>query len=122
LSPLALRKEVTMAGLLVSLVLAAAQAAPGLTPAQAAAVKEHYRTLGSTAIEQKPASGIPGDVSVARIDASPHIRSASFGHSTTLVVALPAPGEWPKQYWVEYGRSTNHAAALYGPFALPPPK
>jgi hypothetical protein len=107
---------------LVSLVLAA-QVSPGLTPAQASAVKEHYHSLGSTAIEQKPASGIPGDVSVARIDASPRIRSASFGHSTTLVVALPPAGEWPKQYWVEYGRSTNHPAAqLYGPFTLPPPK
>jgi hypothetical protein len=89
-----------------------------LTPAQVSAVKDHYLTLGSTAIEAKPVAALPAETKVERVDASARIRSASFGHKTTLLVELPQGGT-PKQYWVEYGKSTNHAAALYGPFTMP---
>ena len=51
---------------------------------------------------------------VMRVDASQRIRSASFGHQTTLLIDTAQP----KQYWVEYGKSTNAPAALYGPFTV----
>jgi hypothetical protein len=96
-----------------------APAAADLMAAQVAAVKEHYLALGSQAVEAKPSQPIAADVKVARVDASDRIRSASFGHKTTLIIAVPPAGQEPKQYWVEYGKSTNHPAALYGPFAVP---
>ena len=99
---------------LFAALLASPQAPPKLSPDEAAAVKQSYLQLGSVAIERKPCDAIPKDVSVVRVDASSRIRSASFGHSTTLLVDANAP----KRYWVEYGRSTNHAAALYGPFEV----
>jgi hypothetical protein len=102
----------------MSMVVAALLSA-ALTPEQLAAVKDHYSALGSTAIEAKPAAALPPDAKTERVDVSPQMRSASFGHKTTLFVELPAAGAMPKQYWVEYGKSTNHPAALYGPFALP---
>jgi hypothetical protein len=97
----------------------AAAAAQELSPAQVSAVKNHYSTLGSTAVEAKPVDALPPDAKVTRVDISPHIRSASFGHKTTLLIAVPPQGETAKQYWVEYGKSTNHPAALYGPFTIP---
>jgi len=110
-----------MAAMVISLMgaMLSAPAAPDLSEAQIAAVKEHYLALGSQAVEARPAQPIPAEVKVARVDASDRIRSASFGHKTTLVIALPASGQEPKQYWVEYGKSTNRPAALYGPFAIP---
>jgi hypothetical protein len=101
-------------------VVAALLSSPQQLPApQAAAVKEHYQQLGSAAVEAKPCDAIPPGIAVARVDASSRIRSASFGHPTTLVVEVPRGGGRPSRYWVEYGRSTNHPPALYGPFELP---
>jgi hypothetical protein len=99
---------------LFAVLFAAPQAPRALSPDEAAAVKQHYMQLGSVAIEQKPCEALPSGVNVVRVDASSRIRSASFGHSTTLLVDANAP----KRYWVEYGRSTNHPAALYGPFEV----
>jgi len=99
---------------LFAALLAAPQSQPKLSPDEAAAVKQSYLQLGSVAIEQKPCEALPSGVNVVRVDASSRIRSASFGHSTTLLVDADAP----KRYWVEYGRSTNHPAALYGPFEI----
>jgi hypothetical protein len=99
--------------------VAAALLSAALTPAQVSAVKDHYLTLGSTAIEAKPAAALPADAKVERVDVSPRMRSASFGHKTTLIIESPQAGS-PTQYWVEYGKSTNHPAALYGPFTVQP--
>ena len=99
---------------LFAALLASPQAQPKLSPDEAAAVKQHYLQLGSVAIEKKPCDALPSGVNVVRVDASSRIRSASFGHSTTLLVDANAP----KRYWVEYGRSTNHPAALFGPFEV----
>jgi 3-methyladenine DNA glycosylase/8-oxoguanine DNA glycosylase len=82
-----------------------------ISPDQISAVKEHYLALGSTAIEAKP-SAAPDAAKVTRVDASQKIRSASFGHRTTLLVDVAQP----THYWVEYGKSTNTPAAVYGPF------
>jgi hypothetical protein len=101
-----------MTSMILSLLVAA------VTPAQVSAVKEHYLTLGSTAIEAKPVTTLPAETKVERVDASHQMRSASFGHKTTLVIELPQSGA-PTRYWVEYGKSTNHPAALYGPFTVP---
>jgi hypothetical protein len=97
-----------------TILLGLALLSAALTPAQVSAVKEHYSALGSTAIEAKPAPSLPAKAKVVRVDASPRMRSASFGHKTTLLVDSNSP----KQYWVEYGRSTNTPAALYGPFTV----
>ena len=94
--------------------MSAILAAGDLSAAQISKIKEQYQALGSEAIESKPAQPIPADAKVERVDASERIRSASFGHKTTLVVELPAA----RRYWVEYGKSTNHPAALYGPFEV----
>jgi hypothetical protein len=104
---------------LLGLFLLVAAGAQGLTTAQVTAVKNHYLTLGSTAVEAKPAAALPSDVQVMRVDVSAGMRSASFGHKTTLLIALPAKGESAKEYWVEYGKSTNNPPALYGPFTVP---
>ena len=98
--------------------LAATLLSSALTPDQVSAVREHYLTLGSEAIEAKPAAASPEPAKVMRVDASQHIRSASFGHKTTLLVDLAQP----THYWVEYGKSTNRPAALYGPFNAQPAK
>lgn len=99
---------------LLATLLGSPQAPHKLSPDEAAAVKQHYHDLGSAAVVQKPCDGLPSGVNVVRVDVSSRIRSASFGHSTTLLVDADAP----KRYWVEYGRSTNHPAALYGPFEI----
>jgi len=72
-----------MTSMILSLLVAA------VTPAQVSAVKEHYLTLGSTAIEAKPVTTLPAETKVERVDASHQMRSASFGHKTTLVIELP---------------------------------
>jgi hypothetical protein len=97
--------------------LAASLLAAALNPDQISAVKDHYLTLGSEAIEAKPATP-PASSKVERVDASQRIRSASFGHKTTLLVDKSQPA----QYWVEYGKSTNTPAATYGPFTVQPAK
>ena len=71
-------------------------------------------------IEAKPAPALPEGVEFARIDVTPRMRSASFGHTTTLIVPVPSAdaGAAPTQFWVQYGKSTNAPARLFGPFPL----
>lgn len=83
-----------------------------LTAAQVSTVKAAYHKLGSQAVESHKATAQPPK-DAQRIDVSPRMRSASFGHRTWLVV--PPDG---KQFWVEYGPSTNRPGALYGPFPV----
>ena len=77
-----------------------------------APVQQAYQKLSSTEIEaHKTTKKPPADAT--RLDVSPKMRSASFGHKTWLIVAKDA-----KEFWVEYGRSTNTPAGLFGPFKV----
>ena len=104
----------------IAALLAGALAA--LPPGQEAAVRAAYEKLGSARVESRPARALPKGMKFHRIDVSEPIRSASFGHKTTLIV--PVAGESgrsvPNQFWVEYGASTNAPARLFGPFAVDP--
>jgi hypothetical protein len=90
----------------------------GLDQRQIDCVRAAYAKLDSAAIEAKPAASPPHAAEVARIDVSEGMRSASFGHTTTLLVPVPANDEAPKEFWVQYGRSTNAPARLFGPFPV----
>jgi hypothetical protein len=89
------------------IVVLIAQLSAAPAPVQAAYQKLTPQELQAKKTTKKP----PKDA--RRIDVSAKIRSASFGHKTWLWVASDG-----KQYWVEYGRSTNTPAALYGPFTV----
>jgi hypothetical protein len=91
-----------------------------LDPAQADRVRAAYEKLGGAAIEAKPAAALPEGVEFARIDVTPRMRSTSFGHTTTLMVPVPPAdaGTPPARFWVQYGKSTNAPARLFGPFPL----
>ena len=91
-----------------------------LEPAQADRVRAAYENLGGAAVEAKPATALPEGVEFARIDVTPRMRSASFGHATTLIVPVSSAdgGAAPTQFWVQYGKSTNAPARLFGPFSL----
>jgi hypothetical protein len=108
-------QTIRMAGLFLGLLLTAqpsfAEEAAKLSPAAEKAVVAEYRQLPSKEIEGKPAAALPVG-SYARIDVSERIRSASFGHTTTLVVPLHG-----SDYYVEYGKSTNTPVRLFGPFS-----
>jgi hypothetical protein len=88
-----------------------------LDPAQADRVRAAYEKLGGVA---SPAAALPRRVEFARIDVTPRMRSASFGHTTTLIVPVPSTdaGAASAEFWVEYRRSTNTPARLFGPFPL----
>ena len=77
------------------------------------AAQNAYRKLTADQLSAKKIEAPPKDAQ--RIDVSERIRSASFGHKTWLLVAPDG-----KQYWVEYGASTNSKAALFGPFLVTP--
>ena len=70
-----------------------------------------FHKLSSRAVEAKPATPPPDADKLERIDVSAKVRSASFGHTTTLLVARD-------HFYVEYGRSTNRPKRLYGPFPV----
>ena len=89
----------------IVVLIAQLRAAPA--PVQAAYQKLTPQELQAKKTTKKP----PKDA--RRIDVSAKIRSASFGHQTWLWVAKDG-----KEFWVEYGRSTNTKAALYGQFAV----
>jgi hypothetical protein len=114
-----LRHELPVTSALLAGALAACAAA--LPAGQEAAVRAAYEKLGSAAVEAKPASALPPGFTWHRIDVSDPVRSASFGHATTLAVPVARTDggmDVPNQFWVEYGRSTNNPARLFGPFPL----
>ncbi|HXU70914.1 MAG TPA: hypothetical protein VN947_16385 [Polyangia bacterium] len=78
-----------------------------------APVQKAYQKLTSAEVEAKKLVEPPKDAT--KIDVSSKIRSASFGHKTWLIVA---PGG--KEFWIEYGPSTNKPGALFGPFTVEP--
>src|SRR5205823_3435721 len=91
-----------------------AQAA-GLRPEDADSVRAAYQALGSAGVEAKPAAALPEGIAMERIDVSERMRSASFGHTTTLLVPVSNGKVAPHEFWVEYGKSTNQPARLFGP-------
>jgi len=80
-----------------------------------APVQHAYQKLTPADMEAKKTTAKPPK-DAHKIDVSSKIRSASFGHKTWLWVAKDG-----KEFWVEYGRSTNTKAALYGPFSVETP-
>jgi hypothetical protein len=80
-----------------------------------APVQRAYQKLTTAERTAKQTTDKPPK-SAQRIDVSARIRSASFGHKTWLWVS-----EDGKEFWVEYGRSTNTPAALFGPFSVDSP-
>ena len=90
--------------------------APKSPPQTAGPVQNAYRRLSAAEIEAKKVTAAtrpPKDAH--RIDLSERIRSASFGHRTWLLVAPNG-----KDFWVEYGASTNRPGGTYGPFPVQP--
>jgi hypothetical protein len=73
-----------------------------------------YSGLAQKNILEKKAAVLPPNATLARIDV-PHgrFRSASFGRSITLLVCDNA-----EEFYVQYGKSTNSEAGIYGPFSL----
>mgnify|MGYP001550886269 CR=1 FL=1 len=80
-----------------------------------APVQHAYQKLAPAELQAKKTTAKPPK-DAQKIDVSARIRSASFGHKTWLWVAKDG-----KEFWVEYGRSTNRPAALYGPFTVEDP-
>jgi hypothetical protein len=93
-----------------SIIVLVAQLSAAPNPVQRA-----YQKLTSQQIEAKRTTAKPPQ-DARRIDVSAKIRSASFGHKTWLYIAPDG-----KQFWVEYGRSTNTKAGLFGPFSVETP-
>ena len=81
-----------------------------------APVQRAYQKLTPTELEAKKTSARP-PASAKKIDVSEKIKSASFGHKTWIIVS-----EDGREFWVEYGRSTNTPAQLYGPFPVAEPE
>jgi hypothetical protein len=103
-------------------VVAGALASCASLPAgREAAVRAAYEKLGSSGVEAHPASALPTGLDYERIDVSDRMRSASFGHTTTLAVPvarIDGGTPVPNQFWVEYGPSTNSPPRLFGPFPI----
>ena len=92
---------------------AAAQAEPRLD-----AVRAAYHRLDPEERERKRIEALPAGVDFERIDATPRIRSASFGHKVTLLLPRAADGGTAAEFYVEHGRSTNRPGAWFGPFPI----
>lgn len=107
---------------LTLLTFLSAGAAPELPAEQSAAAVKAYHALSNTDYQEHKLSpmALP-KARYAEVDVSAHIRSASFGHKTALLVAADQK-DFPVTYYVRYGRSTNTKEQLFGPFkaaALP---
>jgi hypothetical protein len=88
---------------------------PELSKEQEQAVIAAYHALKAPEPESKKIEKLPEHEEFARIDVSPRLRSASFGHRTWLLVPPHA-----RHFYVEFGRSTNTPAGLFGPFEVKP--
>lgn len=113
-----MRNLVLLFGLVASVIFAAHSAhgaGPSLTPERRDAAIAAYRRLTGDAIEARRIDALPAGLATVRVDVSPTHRSTSFGHTITLLV--PPTGN---ELYVEYGKSTNTPAGVFGPFALTP--
>ena len=81
-----------------------------------APVQKAYQKLTQTDLDAKKTSARP-PASAKKIDVTEKVKSASLGHKTFLLVSDDG-----REFWVEFGRSTNTAAQLYGPFPVEEPE
>ncbi|HEY7957335.1 MAG TPA: hypothetical protein VII38_18640 [Polyangia bacterium] len=88
---------------------------PVLTPKQREQAIKSYHALAPEVMRASKIEKLPNGLAVARVDVSARMRSASFGHTTTLLVPAGATS-----FYVELGRSTNAPSSLYGPFPIAP--
>jgi hypothetical protein len=79
------------------------------------AVIAAYHSLNDAQLQSKKIEKLPEHEEFARIDVTPRLRSASFGHATWLLVPPHA-----RHFYVEFGKSTNTPPALFGPFDVKP--
>ena len=84
-----------------------------LTPEREKEAVAAYRKLAAADIDKARVASLPGGLQTVRVDVSEKMRSASFGHTTALLV--PVKGN---EFYVEYGRSTNKPGGLFGPFTI----
>ena len=94
---------------------------PSLRPERQAAIVRTYHSLRD--IEKHRIAALPTNARFERIDVSDRIRSASFGHSTTLLVpdgvtGHPTNPNRAREFYVEYGPSTNAPGGIFGPFKI----
>src|SRR5215471_19473757 len=90
---------------------------------RAEVVRTYHSLRSHHEIERHRIAALPISEQFARIDASDHIRSISFGHTTTLLVPAGVTGhprnpDRARTFYVEYGPSTNAPGAIYGPFRI----
>jgi hypothetical protein len=108
--------------LILSLLLAApfaiasaTEKKPELSKEKERAVIAAYHALKAPEPESKKIEKLPEHEEFTRIDVSERVRSASFGHRTWLLVPPHA-----RHFYVEFGKSTNTPAGLFGPFDVKP--
>jgi hypothetical protein len=92
-----------------------AEKKPELSKEKEQAVIAAYHALKAPEPESKKIEKLPEHEELTRIDVSPRLRSASFGHRTWLLVPPHA-----RHFYVEFGRSTNTPAGYFGPFDVKP--
>ena len=81
-----------------------------------APVQKAYQKLTQTDLDAKKTSARP-PASAKKIDVTDKAKLASVGHKTFVLVT-----EDGREFYVEFGRSTNAPAQLYGPFPVEEPE
>jgi hypothetical protein len=100
-----------------------AQGSKNLTAAKRKQVETAYHALAKQDLEKQKVDALPTNLLFVRVDVSEKIRSASFGHTTTLLVpagevAHPTDPNAATEFYIEYGKSTNAPIRWFGPFKL----
>lgn len=81
-----------------------------------APVQKAYQKLTQSDLDAKKTSMRP-PASAKKIDVTEKVKSANPGHKTFLLVSDDG-----REFWVEFGRSANTPAQLYGPFPVEEPE
>ena len=98
-----------------------------LTAAHKAKIVADYKHLLAAGDITKHPMHMPLGIQFASIDVTDKIHSASFGHSATILVPegplVPNPRvkhdpNQAKEFYVQFGASTNTPAGFYGPFKI----
>jgi hypothetical protein len=97
-----------------------------LTAAHQAKIMSIYNALqASGQLENKRAGGLPLGLRFKSLDVTPQMHSASFGHSSTILVPegalspdVKADPNTATQFYVQCGASTNRPGGIYGPFDI----
>lgn len=95
----------------------------GVTEAQKAAALSAFKASSSSVVESHKQQAPPSSSCCVVVDVSEPMRSASFGHTTQVLIPKHQSGS-RFQYFIVYGNSTNRPGASFGPFEahLPPQK